>query len=502
MPSPTPLLVGDLMQKNAKTYPRRVAAWMGGDSLTFAELDERADRLAQALRAQGVGHGDRIVAWADTCLEVLPLFVALAKLGAVFAPLNARLGTSEAAVIVKMAQPRMLVADADHLQGAIEIASELGIERVGSLSAPDRESNVMDLRPNQLAPCPEAIDEPALAETDPHVIFFTSGSTGAPKGVILSHRANYLRTYQGVFLAEEERSVCMFPLFHMAAFTLALSAWQTQGEIAFVEAATAEKILEAVEARRANRLYCIPAVWNRILELDAERFDVSSLRFIDTGTSATPIELLKTLKDRFPGCVLRVYYGSTETGAGTTLMDADVLSKPGSVGLPSPGVDLRIGDGGEICLRTHYLMDGYFNNPEATREAMQDGWYHTGDIGALDDEGYLFVVGRIKELIRTGGEAVAPAEVEAVLSRHPGIRELAVVGIPDPQWGEVICAVVVPEGDANITLEALQKTSDGALAGFKKPRRLEIVETLPRTAATGQVQRILLIEEIIARGTA
>ena len=496
---PTPLLIGDLIRKNAKTHPLRVAAWMNGASLTFSELDEAADRVGHALRNEGGAHGDRVVTWADTGLEVLPLFVALARLGAVFAPLNARLGQAEAAPIVEMAQPRMLVADAAHLEGAMEVARGLGIERVGSFSAGEGDAKVIDLRPDSLAPSPALLDEPELSETDPHVIFFTSGSTGAPKGVVLSHRANYLRSYQGVFLAEHERSVCMFPLFHMAAFTLALSAWQTQGEIAFVQEATAEQILEAVEARKANRLYCIPAVWNRILALASDRFDTSSLRFIDTGTSATPIELLKALKERFPESVLRVYYGSTEAGAGTTLMDTDVLEKPGSVGLPSPGVDLRIGEGGEICLRTHYLMDGYFNNPEATREALQEGWYHTGDIGVLDEEGFLSVIGRMKDLIRTGGEGVAPTEVEAALSTHPGIQELAVVGIPDPQWGEVICAAVVPEEGVSITLESLQETSLEVLAGFKKPRRLEIVSALPRTTATGQVQRLLLVEQITAR---
>jgi acyl-CoA synthetase (AMP-forming)/AMP-acid ligase II len=335
-----------------------------------------------------------------------------------------------------------------------------------------------------------------LAESDPHVLFFTSGSTGRPKGVVLSHRANWLRTFQGVFRDDPERSVCMFPLFHMAGFTLGLTAWQTRGEIAFVSAATADEILAAVERRRANRLYCIPAVWARILEADAARYDTSSLREIDTGTSATPIELVRALKARFPGTATRIYYGSTEVGSGTTLPDADVLRKPGSVGPASPGVDLVLSEAGEILLRSPYLMDGYFENPEATAEALVDGWFHTGDLGALDDEGYLSVVGRMKELIRTGGEAVAPAEVESVLATHPGVDEVAVVGIPDVQWGEVVCAVVVPVAGTGVTLEDLQAHCEGRLAGFKKPRRLECVDALPRTAATGQVQRTLLIASL------
>jgi acyl-CoA synthetase (AMP-forming)/AMP-acid ligase II len=331
------------------------------------------------------------------------------------------------------------------------------------------------------------------------VIFFTSGSTGRPKGVVLSHRASWLRSFQGVFRDDPERTLCMFPLFHMAAFTLALSAWQTRGEIALVAAASAEEILAAVSRRRANRLYCIPAVWHRILEADTSRFDVTSLRELDTGTSATPIELIRALKQRFPGTRTRIYYGSTEAGSATTLGDADVLRKPGSVGPPSPGVDLKLTPEGEICIRSAYLMDGYFDDPEATAAALRDGWYHTGDTGALDDDGFLSIQGRLRELIRSGGESIAPAEVEAALRDHPAVAEIAVIGLPDAQWGEIVCAVVVERPGASLDLESLQKHCAERLAAFKKPRRLERVEALPRTPATGQVQRTLLAAQLAVR---
>jgi fatty-acyl-CoA synthase len=488
------LLIGDIFRRNAAVVPDAVAASLGDETLTHRELDRAGNRLAHALRELGVRRGDRVVSWADACLDVLPLFVGLAKLGAVFAPLNARLGVDEASQIVRFARPRLLVADGGRGAAAVRVVKAAGVSLSAHLGAggePGIDLDAVAASRSDAEPL-----TPELAETDPHVIFFTSGSTGRPKGVVLSHRVNWLRSFQGVFRDAPERSVCMFPLFHMAAFTLALAAWQTRGEIAFVHAATADEVLAAVERRRANRLYCIPAVWGRILEADPTRHATSSLREIDTGTSATPIELIRALKERFPGTVTRIYYGSTEVGSGTTLPDADVLRKPGSVGPASPGVDLALSDAGEILLRSPFLMDGYFDDPAATREALADGWFHTGDLGVLDEEGYLSVVGRLKELIRTGGEAVAPAEVEAVLATHPAIEEVAVVGLPDAEWGEVVCAAVVPVAGANVSLEDLQAHCEGRLAGFKKPRRLERVQSLPRTASTGQVQRTLLVAQL------
>ena len=493
-----PLLIGDVFRRNAADVPDRVAASLEESLLRHGDLDHLGNRMAWTLRDLGVGHGDRVVTWADTCLELLPLFVATSKLGAVFAPVNARLSAGEAAGVVALARPTLLAVDAAHAPDAVRVAEAAGVKHLALLQAGELPAAI-DLRPAALSARGDDVLEPALRETDPHVLFFTSGSTGRPKGVVLSHRANYLRSFQGVFRDVPEKTVCMFPLFHMAAFTLALSAWQTRGEIAFVPGATAEAILEAAQRRRANRLYCIPLVWSRILEIPAGRYDLASLRELDTGTQAVPIELVRALKQRFPGTATRIYYGSTEAGSATTLADADVLRKPGSVGLPSPGVDLKIDETGEICVRSAYLSDGYFDDPAATAQALRDGWFHSGDLGELDAEGHLHVTGRKKDLIRTGGESVAPSEVEDALRDHPGVADVAVVGVPDPDWGEVVCAVIVPAagrpGDG-VDLASLQRHCRDRLAGFKKPRLLARVDAIPRTAATSQVQRPLLVERL------
>ncbi len=481
------LLIGHLLRTNAAAVPTRVAASLEDETLTHAELDRAADRWAWRLHAEGVRRGDRVVGWMDADLEVLSLFAGLSRLGAVFAPLNSAFTPQEAIDVASVAKPGFLIVDDQKIDVGESVAQSIGARSI---------ARDIDVEPKLVHP--EPYEDPELEETDPHMLFFTSGSTGRPKGVVLSHRANYLRTFQGVFRDRPEISVCMFPLFHMAPFTLALAAWQTRGEIVIVPRATAEALLAAVERRRANRLYCIPAVWRRILEADLDAYDLSSLEEIDTGTSATPIELVRSLKQHFPTASLRIFYGSTETGSATVLADADVLDRHGSVGRAAPGGEIRLADDGEVCVRSPYLMDEYFGDPESTATALREGFFYTGDLGAFDADGFLSIVGRKKEIIRTGGESVSPGEVEDVLANLPGIDEVAVVGLPDADWGEIVCAVLVPAEDSAPSLADLQKHCDGRLAGYKHPRRVEVRERLPRTAATGQVQRALLVQEIMS----
>lgn len=512
------LLIGDVLRRAAMATPAAPAACVGTReggyaTRTYAELERDANRLALALRDRlGIGHGDRVLLWADTSIEVLPLFVAVAKLGAVFAPLNARFGAEEAADVARLARGTLLIADSARAAEADALAKAAALDRwallpvgeAGRANADrdrggDPERLVLDA--TALADPLLSIEEPKLEETDPHVIFFTSGSTGRPKGVVLSHRANWLRGFQGVFRDEPERTVCMFPLFHMAAFTLAIAAWQTRGEITYTDS-SAEALLAACEDRCANRLYGLPLVWKRIVESDVDAYDLRELVQLDSGTSATPIELLERMRACFPAAKIRIYYGSTEVGSATALADADVLCKPGSVGPPSVNADVRLAEDGEICVRSPFLMDGYFDDAEATAAAFDGQWFRMGDLGALDEDGYLSIVGRKKEVLRTGGESVSPNEVEGVLRDAPGVQEVAIVGLPDPEWGEVLCAAVVPAEGAHPTLGALRDHCEGRLAGFKKPRRIALLDRLPRTAATSQVQRTMLVEEILTRGLA
>lgn len=479
------LLIGKVLRHAARYTPSRLAATFGHDEVTFGELDDQTNRVAHTLADMGVGRGDRVAWWSDTSLDAVPVFFALARLGAVFAPVNARLGPEEAAEVIGYAKPRLVVVDDAHARLVQEIDDAILTH-----------AHLADAATHASA---SEVDSNGVDERDPHVIFFTSGSTGRPKGVVLSHRASCLRSFPPLAADSDGGTVCMFPLFHMAGWSLALGCWQSRRPIHFVRTPDPETLLGTVDRRGATRIYLIPGVWSRVLEHGVKDYDMSSLAEADTGTSATPPELVAAVRDALPHTVTRVFYGSTEAGPGTVLAHADLERKPGSVGLPQPGVDVRL-ENGEVCIKSELLMDGYFDQPDATADALRDGWYHTGDLGSLDDEGYLSIVGRARDVIRTGGETVAPGEVEAALATYPGVREVAVVGIPDPAWGEVVCAVVVadPRSVGAVDLDALRAHAAEHLASYKQPRRLETVDELPRTPATGQVQRTLLVERISA----
>lgn len=496
------LLVGDVFRNAARTVPARLAVAAGTDQLTFAELDTQANRLARTIAGLGLGVGDRIVTWADSTIDLVPVFAGAAKAGAVFAPLNGRLGVDEARPTVQMARPALLVVDAERAADAPTLADELGVpwfvaDTVTGAVVPGAPSLAASIADH---PSDDPGRPSGLTEADPHVIFFTSGSTGRPKGVILSNRVSVLRSHPGSQIEPRGALVCPFPLFHMGAWTLALQQWHARDAIALTNA-DGPAICAAMDRHRATRMYLIPAVARRVLDHLASpagaHHDTASVRFCDSGTSATPPALLRELAAAYPHATLRVFYGSTESGNVAALEQLDMEDRPGSCGVPSPLCEVRRSSEGELQVRSAVMFDGYFEDPGATAAAFDDGWFRTGDRVELDTDGYLTITGRVHEIIRSGGEAVVPVEVEQVLATHPDLRDVAVIGLPDPVWGEVVCAAVVPVDGRDVTLDALRAHCAG-LARHKHPRQMVVVETIPRTPATMQVQRRLLVEQAMS----
>jgi acyl-CoA synthetase (AMP-forming)/AMP-acid ligase II len=291
----------------------------------------------------------------------------------------------------------------------------------------------------------------------------------------------------------------MFGLFHMAGWYFIENAMATDRPVHLVGGADPDELLDAVQRWRASGLYCIPAVWQRILEC-ADDYDTSSLVAVLTGTSLVGLDLIDALKARFPGSWTSVGYGSTEIGRGLVLVDADLYAHPQSVGQPPPMVIARVADDGELWLRGPTMFSGYLDRPDATADAIDpDGWFHTGDLVTCDADGYVTVTGRASESIRSGGEWVAPVEVETAIASHPAVAEVAVVGIPDPAWGELVCAAIVVTPGATLpTVDELRAHVAGALVGPKQPRQVVQVDALPRTDATGQVRRRALRDVLVA----
>lgn len=472
------MLIGDIVEAAAAADPRKPAATLEGGAVTFGELDAAANRLAAALRRRGVGVGDLVSWWSGPSLDTLTVMTGCARAGAIFAPLSPQLGDAEAGELLDYVQPAVLISEpalVDRADGIELEALVTGVSAVGPVNNPD------------------------LRDSDPHILYLTSGSTGRPKGALVSHRASRLRSRKGHGSLGEDVAgvVCAFPLFHYAGWQFVLEAWLAGTTAHLVPRAGGAELVETIERHRAEAIYCIPAVWERVL---AEPADLDSIRWADTGTSALAEDLLGRIAARLPRARTAIFYGASEAGRISALWHDEIPGRADSVGrLLDPG-RLRIDDDGEILFAGPTVMDGYLRMPGETEAALAGGWYRTGDQGSLDEEGFLRITGRKREVIRSGGETISPAEVEGEIGPIPGVVELAVVGLPDPTWGEVVCAVVVLDEGAQgpPSVEELRARLT-ALAPYKHPRVVATAGTIPRTAATGQVRRGPLRETILAQ---
>jgi fatty-acyl-CoA synthase len=494
-----------LLQVAASSSPNSIAATLEDASVTYSQCAAGAARLAQSLARWGVRKGDRVLYWADISLRAIDIFFAISHLGGIFVPANPSFSAEELDPVLDYLRPGFVIVDWMRQDAGAAATRKFGAKLGVLRGSAHSQAPLAGLDLEQAASrASEQVPDVKVAGLDPNVFFLTSGSTGRPKAVVISHEAHYRRTassssYDAV--CGGRGAVCMFPLFHMAGWYMILQAFGRRRPIHLTRQASAEALWSILDKHAPQELYCIPAVWRRILERRDAR-DGRCLNFALTGTSMVDLDLVEAIRKQFPNARNGIYYGSTEMGVSLGIGHDDIFAHPLSVGTPMPNVEARVVES-ELWLKSDTAMDGYFQLPTETAEVVQDGWYRSGDLVSVDSAGFYQIVGRRREIIRSGGETIAPAEVEAAIAEIGAVKEVAVVGLPDGAWGEIVCAVVVvKQGFETPSIGFIRSCLAGRLAAFKHPRLLHIwAEQLPRTSATGQVQRGQIKQELLKRAT-
>jgi long-chain acyl-CoA synthetase len=500
--------VADIARHHGKTRPDRVALRYEGRAMSYGELDRRSSRVAQALLAARVAPNARIAVLAKNGPSFFELWFGAAKIGAVLVPVNFRLAPPEIAYVVADAEAELLFVGAEFYATVEQIAPELkGVRGIIALDGghpgwPDYEGWVARQKP----------EDPALpiAPGDCAIQMYTSGTTGHPKGAVISH-ANLLTLLPaglrdwGQWHEGDVNLVCL-PFFHIGGNGWALIGLYRGIENVVTRDFEPAAILRLIPQYRITKALFVPAMLLFLLQVPQSRdTDYSSLELILYGASPAPLELLRSAVQVF-GCGLAQTYGLTETTGGLTYLPpgdhaADRPERMKSCGKPMAGVEMRIvdaagralppGEVGEIVCRTPQVMLGYWHQPEATARAIRDGWFHTGDAGYFDADGYLYIHDRIKDMIVSGGENIYPAEIESALFGHPAIADIAVIGVPDERWGEAVKAIVVKKPGAEITEGELLAFARTRIAGYKVPRSVDFVEALPRNPSGKILKREL-----------
>jgi acyl-CoA synthetase (AMP-forming)/AMP-acid ligase II len=509
------MLLSDIPMLAAHHAPKVEAIRFGDRVLTYVELRDRCWRLSNALAAVGEP-GDRVAILAENCPEYAECYYGVPGAGMALTLLNYRLTARELTYIIGDSAPRLLVVEPKHLPTIEQIRADLPSVETVLLIGAEAEGCV----DYDAFVATGAAREPARrpSEDDLCWLLYTSGTTGLPKGAMLSHRnllTAVFNSLAGWEVAPDEVVMYTFPQFHVAGYLIPLHHLRGY-KLVLLRSFDPRTMLRTVEAHRVTNTGMAPTMIAMLLESGmADAYDISSLKRIGYGASSMPAEVLRKARQKWPEVRFATGFGMTELSGNVMSMgslDHDRaadhgLALLGSVGKQLPLSRVRVVDDdgrdvapntpGEILIKGDQVLMGYWRNPEATAAAFTDGWFHSGDIGRWDEDGYLYIVDRKKDMILTGGENVYPREVEEVLYEHPAVVEAAVVGAPDPTWGERVVAVICVREGHEIAAGDVVEHCRGRIAGYKRPRQVAFIDVLPRNAS-GKVLKRELRDRIAA----
>src|SRR5262245_9322656 len=497
----SPMLMGDGLRRNAWKFPLKIAARDRFREINYADLNGRVNQLARGLQSIGVNRGDGVALLVGNRIEHLEIIFATAKIGALAIPLDVKWKALELGSVVAALEPKFIILQED---GVAEFARAQQIKDLSSVKAISLSA---DLTYGGLLNGQD-LDEPdaAVDDNDPFAVLLTSGTTGFPKGCLATQRTFVFHCINNAIekgLGAHDKAILSSPIYFNAGRSFTLGIIYFGGTIILHERFDAEEVLRTIEREKVTYVGAVPVMCERMLQiLESKKYDTSSLRCLAiTGGKVHPA-VLESLKKNLTANIYRTY-ASTDSGQMAISKPGDAAAKSDSAGRPVWCVDLRIVDDngapvevgavGEIICRSPLATHGYYKNPEATNASFRNGWFYTGDIGYFDEEGYLYVSGRKKDMVKSGGISIYPLEIESVIYSHPDILEAAVIGVPDPEWGEALKAVIVLKPGGRLSAKALQEFCKARLSPYKVPKSVDFVESLPHTEI-GKVNKIKVRE--------
>ncbi len=491
-------MILDVASRRAELTPDANAVHFADRWYTYAQLNERAERLARMLAGRGVGKGERVSILANNHLAHIDLILATAKLGFVYAPLNTRLAVPEQEAIGAYLQPKLVLHDASHVEVATAAARGAGAPAL-ELGAYETELQASSAGP---------LADPGLTPEDVQMILLTGGTTGLPKGAMLPYRQGFYNAVNTVLswgLRPDDCAIQATPAFHAAVNALTVPLLHMGARVVLQSAFDPADYLAKVQQHDVTILFLVPTMFHMLAEDEGfAAADLSSVRWAISGGAACPEPVREAYAGR--GVRFKQGYGLSEAGVNCFSITLDQAERrPQSVGKPmlharavvrrEDGTPCAVGEVGELTLAGPHVFKGYYDRPDETAEVLKDGWLWTGDLAAVDEEGYFTIVGRRKEMFVSGGENVYPSEVEAAIYDHPAVAECAVLGVPDPRWGEVGLAAVTLQPGSDLSAEELRAFLKERLANYKVPKSIHVLGALPKSAA-GKILKTELASEL------